>query len=491
MTGILKKRKVGLFLALLWVALFCLCLSFPYTGDDWAWGSSIGIERLTSLFANYNGRYFGNLLVLLLTRNIILRSLVVSGVLVAIIYELYSISGKHRFSTLVVSAILLLLVHYRIGAQSIVWVSGFTNYVVPTLLVLIYINESKALLTSNHEQIIETPLRCVGMFVLALSNALFMENITLFGIAASVVMLAYCRIVNGFWSKEQLAFAVGAVIGALIMFSNGAYWIIAAGQDGYRSVADDASSSIPLRLADTMTYYLVINNWAIPTCLFLTMAYAIAGNGSKAQNTIAKPTAITVMDIIAAFVMLGVSMVSVYCTFCTTSEPGPIREKIVIASSLLFAISLTWYLIMHGKERFAQTSLLLVVGVVFIATPLLVVNPIGPRNFFPTYALECAVACCMWDNLVDDPSKMLVLVLDAVLAAVIIRWCSIYLTVHEADASRNAAVASAVASGKQSIRVAQLPYEGYVHCPDPADELWEKRYKLFYGIPEDFEIEMR
>lgn len=36
-----------------------LCWLFPYTGDDWAWGSQIGIERLKSGFANYNGRYVG------------------------------------------------------------------------------------------------------------------------------------------------------------------------------------------------------------------------------------------------------------------------------------------------------------------------------------------------------------------------------------------------------------------------------------------------
>ena len=39
----------------------------PYTNDDWAWGSYIGIDRLNNFFSNYNGRYLGNLLVILLT----------------------------------------------------------------------------------------------------------------------------------------------------------------------------------------------------------------------------------------------------------------------------------------------------------------------------------------------------------------------------------------------------------------------------------------
>ncbi len=30
---------------------------FPYSGDDWAWGSVEGLERLSTFFQGYNGRY--------------------------------------------------------------------------------------------------------------------------------------------------------------------------------------------------------------------------------------------------------------------------------------------------------------------------------------------------------------------------------------------------------------------------------------------------
>ena len=61
-----KKWQWGL----LFFVLCALCFLYPYTGDDWAWGSSIGIERLNTWFDNYSGRYFGNLIVLALTRSI-------------------------------------------------------------------------------------------------------------------------------------------------------------------------------------------------------------------------------------------------------------------------------------------------------------------------------------------------------------------------------------------------------------------------------------
>ena len=46
-----------------------LAAMFPYTGDDWAWGSQIGMDRLHTFFDNYNGRYFGNFLILAISRS--------------------------------------------------------------------------------------------------------------------------------------------------------------------------------------------------------------------------------------------------------------------------------------------------------------------------------------------------------------------------------------------------------------------------------------
>ena len=41
---------------IIWLGLFImiafLCYLFPYTGDDWAWGSTIGLDRLNSFFDN-------------------------------------------------------------------------------------------------------------------------------------------------------------------------------------------------------------------------------------------------------------------------------------------------------------------------------------------------------------------------------------------------------------------------------------------------------
>lgn len=63
-----NKKTIGISVFLFLIFLFFVYL-FPYSGDDWAWGSQVGLDRLLENFDNYNGRYVGNLLVMVLTRS--------------------------------------------------------------------------------------------------------------------------------------------------------------------------------------------------------------------------------------------------------------------------------------------------------------------------------------------------------------------------------------------------------------------------------------
>ena len=58
-----ENNKIWLRYIICFGLIAILCYLFPYTGDDWAWGSKIGIDRLNNWFENYNGRYVGNLIV--------------------------------------------------------------------------------------------------------------------------------------------------------------------------------------------------------------------------------------------------------------------------------------------------------------------------------------------------------------------------------------------------------------------------------------------
>lgn len=119
------KRRVTVY-SVGFVFVFLLSLLFPYSGDDWAWGSQIGLDRLAAHFEAYNGRYVGNLIVLAMTRSNVLKALCMSLFIIAMLYMIEKIVGN-RTAPLIASAALLLMPTDMLR-QSIVWTSGFSNY---------------------------------------------------------------------------------------------------------------------------------------------------------------------------------------------------------------------------------------------------------------------------------------------------------------------------------------------------------------------------
>ena len=71
-----------------------LALIAPCMMDDWAWATSTGQERLDSFFAGYNGRYLGNLYIIVLSKNLPLWCISLGGAAFLISYAVYKFSGS-------------------------------------------------------------------------------------------------------------------------------------------------------------------------------------------------------------------------------------------------------------------------------------------------------------------------------------------------------------------------------------------------------------
>ena len=134
----MKKNKKKLFYIILFVILVVICFMFPYTHDDWPWSGAEGLNRLKNLFDGYNGRWAGNILVMILTRFRIFRAIFIASILLGIIYFIKKLTKTTETGTLL-SIFLLLCMPISMLAQAIAWTSGFANYVPPVLLILIYI----------------------------------------------------------------------------------------------------------------------------------------------------------------------------------------------------------------------------------------------------------------------------------------------------------------------------------------------------------------
>ena len=245
-----NKNTVRNVLIISTVFIFFLGLAymFPYTGDDWAWGGSLGLERLHNHFKDYNGRYLGNLLVIALTRSNILKSVVMSGVMTGTVYLIYRTVKNKSTSVLLLALIGLLVMPRYIFRQTIAWTSGFTNYVVPTFFIVAYI----CLISKIFDGVPNfKKTTFIATFILGICTALFMENITIYQVIADILLLIFTLIAYKKVLAPIISHLFGSVIGCVIMFTNGAYHKIAESNDDYRTI-ETSSTGILMRIKENL-----------------------------------------------------------------------------------------------------------------------------------------------------------------------------------------------------------------------------------------------
>jgi len=133
-------------------------------------------------------------------------------------------------------------------------------------------------------------------------------------------------------------------------------------------------------------------------------------------------------------------------------------------------------------------------GIVCVAAPLLVVNPIGERCFFATYILFLMLLLELLILLdgEEKESRIFTKTFCKTCAVVSIFGLGFYLnifsSIYQVDKERLARIERQVEAGKTSVEIRHLPYESYLWTATPEWEPWIERYKLFYGLPEDLEI---
>lgn len=95
-----KKNYPTIIVSLIiYMILFTLVLLFPYSGDDWTWGSDYGIQALKEGYKNLNGRYLGNLLITLITHVKLFAYIILPICYFLCVYFVYkfSVSNKRRY----------------------------------------------------------------------------------------------------------------------------------------------------------------------------------------------------------------------------------------------------------------------------------------------------------------------------------------------------------------------------------------------------------
>lgn len=490
---ILKNR---IMIATTFIFLLFLCYLFPYTGDDWAWGSSIGMDRLHSFFADYNGRYVGNLIVILLTRSNILKTIVMALTIGGTAYLSYKMVNKDRISLFVLFNILFFTMSRTIFRQGVVWTAGFTNYAISTLFIIVYFYLLSKAIDKTATKKIQVGIG-IFTFILAFCNSLFAEHITVYLVLIDLLILIYERIKNKKLNKIALFHLIGATLGAILMFTNGAYGIIANNEDGYRSVPVDGISSIIEKIFENYTtvYTELITNNILLVIVLTILAVGLVFRYMKGDKITKRMRGF--LYIIAMF-LIG------FAIYVVTKAINPswfillkkeITQWFELGISIIYFISILIVACCCIEDKLVKNKVIFLwISISILTGQLFIVQPIGGRCFLPMYVLLSLIALELYNNLIRDDELERKINIVAITASLFIAiyYSSIFLYIHHIDTERSEYLISEANKGSKEIMITHLPYEQYLwtSIPFKDNDIWEDRMKLFYGIPEDVDLKI-
>lgn len=482
--NILKSDKF--IYILIFISFIVLCFMFPYSQDDWDWGTKYGIERLNNLFSNYNGRWAGNLLVIALTRSNILKTIVMASFLTGIIYFLNDIIKSEKKSTIWLSYLLILATPYQVLRQGIVWTAGFSNYTTSIFFILLFVKLSKDLFEGKE---LKYSKRFIPLFaLLGFINCLFMENITIYLVCLSIFILIYSYKKIRKVQCVHIAYFIGIICGTILMFSNSAYRTVAAGDDFYRTVDTNVVSRSVNNYFDIISNDLVFNNHILNIILAILISIIIF---MVIKNKKEKKLVKRLGDIIL-FIVISFTLYSCVTRLMNINLLLKYTKYFNGIFAFIYCISLIFFSIFFIKKDNVKKRLLFILfSIVIMTGPLLIVTPIGSRNFLPTYILFIwflleLLCYILSSKKTIEIEKYITKVFICMSFVLYIYLFGIYGYIYKTNIERLNYIEKN--KDKSEILVPRLPYQNYMWRGDPNLEVFVDRFKTYYKIDKDTKI---
>ena len=490
----IDKKNLGLTVSLFLIFAFFIYL-FPYSGDDWAWGCKVGLERLQNNFDNYNGRYVGNLLVMVLTRSKFINMLFTAASLVCVCQFPKIFSSSKSILPYLFGTALFFLIPKAMLEQTVVWTSGFTNYVPSILLIFLYLILIKDIFEKTEQPKYHWTTHIIVFFI-GFTSSLFMENVTLYSVAVSVLIIAFTIYKYKKIFLINLLYFISSVIGTCIMFSNSAYSTIAKGEDFYRTSGFNINTI--LEQSKIIFQHYVENNFFLllifsSLCAVVYFIYTKTCNDKK-YNTLAFLSLLS--NFILLFIIFQKKEFTGWVLNIDYKDYAHFTTIVfVLVAILYFATAAVVLLIGINSKSVKTKALLLLISIPILIAPLVVVTPIGPRCLFPPFFLLIALCVLLFSYIQTTitfnkvTKSSIATVSLTYIAASLIFLSSIFTTIHAYDNKRIDYIRRQIDAGYTTVKVCKLPFYDYVWFGDPTPEAWERYFKLFYGIDTDIDFE--
>lgn len=493
----LEGRKHRGFLSLFFVAIFILyfylAYNTPLTHDDWTWATSDGMDRLKNWFKDYNGRYLGNIIEIVLTR-VYLKRIFIMALFSTLLVILTAYRSKENPAlNYILSLLLFLTVPVNMISQTYAWVAGFSNYITSIVLVLIYL----AVIRNIFEAV--SPKYKIWMTLavipLGIATTLIVEHVTIYVIVMALYVIIFSFIKFRKFYYLHISYLISVIIGAAIMFSNGAYSKIMNGNDQYRSIDTKAADvgffqKISDVYSEQMYPFLFSNNVVLN--LFISLLCIILLVMHKEKLGIFKKIMQNIL--IFVFTLYPFYKPLVLDTFhISFFEVYPNGFEAVF--SLIFYVSILLTVILFIKDKSLIHKLLFyLLSAIVLAGPLIFVTPFGPRcfiasyTFFAMFVIEISMYIST-NNFVhlQKLNKLFVMI------SILVTTCYVYVFTMNNIVHRERIhyIHQQVNKHAKVIELTRLPYPQFLWISTPYIPGYQyETFKRFYHIPADTDLKI-
>lgn len=487
---------------------FWLAAQIPYTGDDWDWGLDIGLQHL--LTADINSRYAGNFLVVVMTRSHLLKTLILGSCffLIPFLMTVIVMPGKlgenwaGSTAVFLCCSCLILSMDKTIWQQTYGWISGFANYGVSAVLVLVFLQQAGPLFREEWEDEAASWGKTALLFLLGMVMQLFLENLAIVMVLLSASMCLLCRLRSGAWNKKYIAILLGNLAGLAIMFSSAIYpALFDTGKTlgNGRELSYSTGGGILAMAVDCFSVFMkematLIWENNVVLCCTISVLLVLLWFREGLEQYPRLGWAVVVIDLLSIpyFVIFSHLEYGKYLLL----RFGLLDLFELTVNVGFFAIVALQVVLLFGKRRMQMWKLLFLwVSGPLTVLPLTAVVIEGGRFYLTSNVfLILFAAFLMLECLKDLPRKGMQPVLALLLSASVtfgMYYGFLYREISICTKQRREITAQALEAGEKKIILPAYSYTvmDYVWMGEPKEDYRKVWYKEFHGIPQDVEVE--
>ena len=478
-----RSAVINILYFIIGVLVFYMMYKQPLRLDDLSWGGAIGVERYSNFFAGYNGRYLGNLAVLLLTRvPALVRTLIEEAIIVLLLTVSFNLLKEDKLST-ALFFVLFFAMPLKIASQSVTWISGFSNYFISALIVLLIVYVDFEILDNEMYKSRFLILRAVEYGIVVFLGQLLVETATIYSVLLSVIVFIWYSVKNKKLSVMLTSQLLGSIAGAVAIFTNSSYYS-AYVHDGtnHKSISIGNSSFIDLLHKIFRFYKETIAPMWFGNNLFLNIL-------------------LTVIVIILCFRLrktigyvfgtIGVFFLGCFIYDVLDGDRTVLYSDIcLLVLSVIYTLFILMVIVLFVKDVTSRNRLLVMMfSTIFLMLPTLVATPIHDRCFFNTYLFWALITAEFFRLLISEVKSIsvnslnIVALSNIVIIAVLISYIIGQIPAWQIEDIRMNQIEKCKSDNLPVLVIPRVPNNGtYCYGSDLNSAYWLDIYKEYYGI---------